>query len=134
MQVQSAPNYTARNSKPQTVEALTRYADPAIALRVDKRNEQIREARALRLSYRLDETYEADTSGDPFRAGVNLLKNRLLCIREACEIFELHRADSAVNGITEGLRMFRVITPEQWRFLIALRNNAYELRLAELQK
>jgi hypothetical protein len=134
MQVQSAPNYTARNSKPQTVEALTRYADPAIAKRADDMQRRIQAAKALRFASRINESWEADTSGDPFRAGVNLLKNRLLCIREACEIFELHRADSAVNGITEGLRMFRVITPEQWRFLIALRNNAYELRLAELQK
>ncbi|MBX9754783.1 MAG: hypothetical protein K2X80_08520 [Pseudomonadaceae bacterium] len=127
------PRYTARNSKPETVAAIQRYASPEIARRAEDKQRLVQQAKALRIAARLDESFDAETSGDPFRAGVNLLKNRLLCVREACEIFALHRADSAVNGIIEGLRMFKVIKPEQWRALIKLRDNAYNYRLKELQ-
>ena len=134
MEAYSGHVYTARNSPADRSAPRARGIDPAIAKRTEDKQRRVQAAMALRIANRINESWEADTSGDPFRAGCDLLKLRLLCVREAHEVFYLHRVDSALNGIIEGLRMFKVITPEQWRGLIALRNNAYELRLAELQK
>ena len=132
---ESTPQYTARNSKRNepTTRALMRYEPSALATRREEDyKERLRKARSLRLSARLDESFEADTSGDPFRAGTNGLKNRLLNIREAREIFVLHRDDSTFGGMLEGLLLFKVITPVQHRALRGLRDNAYQLRFQEL--
>lgn len=135
-----SPDYTARNSKRgerpvQTQNALARYEPSALEFqRTADRAERLRNAKALRMSARMDESFDADTSGDPFRCGVNGLKNRLLNIREAREVFVLHRDDATFGGMLEGLLLFKVITPFQHKWLRSLRDNAYSLRLQELSQ
>ena len=138
MDNQYGPTYTARNSERLGSQAaqkfLAKHSNPSITKRAADKAAAINHARALRMSARMDESFDADISGDAFRSGINSMKLRLLSIREAANEILLHGADTDMRGLIHGARMFQAITVEQYRLLLQLRDSAYNCRIKELVK
>ncbi len=131
---------TARNSErfvnraPDYGRAAKYTPRQALTTREDDRQTAIRKARAMRESFRLERHIDVMFGGTPFERGCARLLEQLLVVREAENIDALFFRDRILMGLIEGASAFAAITPEAFRRLGALRNNAFDLRYKELTR
>jgi hypothetical protein len=130
---------TARNSerfsRPTEFGKAAKYV-PHAAVKAREVNRQtgIRKARALRESYRIERHMDVMFGGTQFDRGCAVLLQRFLVVREAENIDALFFHDRILMGLLEGANAFASVTPEAFRRLGALRNNAFDIRQREITR
>lgn len=129
---------TARNSErwmPPKHGAAAKYIPgQAAETRQVDRQEAIRKAIALRAAYRLERDCDIAFTGSPYQRGIQQVLFQLYSIREAESIDALIVRDRHLSGMAEGAYAFRALPLAEMDKINTLRQNAFALRLKELQK
>ena len=133
---ESAPAYTARNSKRSPdYGAAAKYLDPVQERNLDNRlRETLRRANALRVATRITNENRRRDRNNPLEEGLSRIRFTLHGIRDAESVEALITRDRLLDGIIIGARLFGSLPADQIAALQALRENAFDYRRKVLMR